>query len=45
MSREVLVRLSHPARGEIMTTGLGVKLSDTGEHTEELLLAYGYTPE
>ncbi|MGH8012707.1 MAG: CaiB/BaiF CoA transferase family protein [Candidatus Binataceae bacterium] len=54
-AREMLVRLLHPARGEILTTGLGVKLSETpgritrppllGEHTEEVLLAYGFSAD
>ena len=54
-AREMLLRMPHPARGEFMTTGLGVKLSDTpgkvsrppllGEHTQEVLLAHGYTIE
>jgi crotonobetainyl-CoA:carnitine CoA-transferase CaiB-like acyl-CoA transferase len=52
-AREMLVKLAHPALGEIKTTGLGVKLSDTpgqirrpplvGEHTEEVLSAQGFT--
>jgi CoA:oxalate CoA-transferase len=52
-AREMLVRLPHPARGEILTTGLSVKLSETpgritrppllGEHTEEVLRAYGFS--
>jgi formyl-CoA transferase/CoA:oxalate CoA-transferase len=54
-SREMLLRLSHPVRGEIMTTGLGVKLSETpghvtrppllGEHTAEVLAARGFSNE
>ena len=44
---------AHPVRGEIMTTGLGVKLSETpgyvtrpplvGEHTTEVLAARGFS--
>ena len=47
--------MAHPALGEFKTTGLGVKLGDTpgqvtrpplvGEHTEQVLLAHGYTRE
>ena len=54
-AREMLLRLPHPARGEIMTTGLGVKLAATpgairrppllGEHTEQVLSAYGYSAD
>lgn len=52
-AREMLLRMPHPARGEFMTTGLGVKLAETpgkvtrppllGEHTEGVLLAHGFT--
>jgi crotonobetainyl-CoA:carnitine CoA-transferase CaiB-like acyl-CoA transferase len=52
-ARAMLVRLTHPVHGEIKTTGLGVKLSETpgaltrppllGEHTDEVLTAHGYT--
>jgi crotonobetainyl-CoA:carnitine CoA-transferase CaiB-like acyl-CoA transferase len=54
-AREMLVRLPHPVRGEIMTTGLGVKLSETpgritrpplvGEHTAEVLAACGFSDQ
>jgi crotonobetainyl-CoA:carnitine CoA-transferase CaiB-like acyl-CoA transferase len=54
-AREMLLRLAHPVRGEIMTTGLGVKLSETpgrvtrpplvGEHTAEVLGARGFSDE
>jgi crotonobetainyl-CoA:carnitine CoA-transferase CaiB-like acyl-CoA transferase len=54
-AREMLLRLPHPIHGEIKTTGLGVKLSETpghvtrppllGEHTNEVLSAHGYTVE
>lgn len=54
-AREMLLRMPHPARGEFMTTGLGVKLAETpgkvtrppllGEHTEEVLLAHGFKRE
>jgi crotonobetainyl-CoA:carnitine CoA-transferase CaiB-like acyl-CoA transferase len=54
-AREMLLRLPHPVRGEIMTTGLGVKLSETpghitrpplvGEHTVEVLSARGFSNE
>jgi crotonobetainyl-CoA:carnitine CoA-transferase CaiB-like acyl-CoA transferase len=53
VAREMLLRLAHPVREEILTTGLAVKLSDTpgvitrppllGEHTDEVLYRYGYT--
>jgi crotonobetainyl-CoA:carnitine CoA-transferase CaiB-like acyl-CoA transferase len=52
-AREMLLRLAHPVHGEIKTTGLGVKLSETpgrvsrppllGEHTAEVLAAYGFS--
>ena len=52
-AREMLVKLAHPALGEFKTTGLGVKLSETpgritrpplvGEHTDEVLIAHGFT--
>jgi crotonobetainyl-CoA:carnitine CoA-transferase CaiB-like acyl-CoA transferase len=52
VAREMLLRLPHPVHGEIKTTGLGVKLSDTpggvtrpplpGEHTKEVLAARGF---
>jgi formyl-CoA transferase len=51
----MLLRLPYPVRGEIMTTGLGVKLSETlghvtrpplvGEHTTEVLTAGGFSHE
>jgi formyl-CoA transferase/CoA:oxalate CoA-transferase len=54
-TREMLLRLSHPVRGEIMTTGLGVKLFESpghvsrppllGEHTAEVLAARGFSNE
>jgi formyl-CoA transferase len=54
-AREMVLRLPHPVRGEIMTTGLGVKLSETpghvtrpplvGEHTAEVLAARGFSDE
>ena len=54
-AREMLLRLGHPVRGEIMTTGLGVKLSETpgqvtrpslvGEHTAEVLAARAFSNE
>lgn len=54
-ARQMLLGLPHPVRGEIMTTGLGVKLSETpghvtrppllGEHTTEVLTARGFTVE
>jgi crotonobetainyl-CoA:carnitine CoA-transferase CaiB-like acyl-CoA transferase len=50
-AREMLLKLPHPVRGEVQTTGLAVKLSETpgeitrppllGEHTDEVLLAAG----
>jgi crotonobetainyl-CoA:carnitine CoA-transferase CaiB-like acyl-CoA transferase len=52
-AREMLVKMAHPTIGEFKTTGLGVKLSETpgritrpplvGEHTENVLLANGFT--
>jgi len=54
-AREMLLRLPHPVRGEFLTTGLGVKLSETpghvtrpplvGEHTAEVLAARGFSDE
>ena len=54
-AREMLVRMAHPVIGEFKTTGLGVKLATTpgqirrpplvGEHTEEVLRAYGYSAD
>ena len=54
-ARETLLRLSHLVRGEIMTTGLGAKLSETpghvtrpplvGEHTAEVLAARAFSNE
>ena len=53
--REMLLKMAHPVIGEFKTTGLGVKLAETpgrvsrpplvGEHTEEVLLAHGYTAD
>ena len=55
VSRRRTLRLAHPVHGEIKTTGLGVKLSETpgsvsrppllGEHTDEVLGAHGYTTQ
>jgi crotonobetainyl-CoA:carnitine CoA-transferase CaiB-like acyl-CoA transferase len=52
-AREMLLRMPHPAHGEFLTTGLGVKLAETpgrvarppvlGEHTDEVLRACGYS--
>jgi crotonobetainyl-CoA:carnitine CoA-transferase CaiB-like acyl-CoA transferase len=49
----MMLTLAHPVHGQIKTTGLGVKLSRTpgnikrppllGEHTDEVLIAHGYT--
>jgi crotonobetainyl-CoA:carnitine CoA-transferase CaiB-like acyl-CoA transferase len=53
-AREMLLRLSHLVRGEIMTTGPGMKLSETpdhvtlplvGEHTAEVLAARVFSNE
>jgi crotonobetainyl-CoA:carnitine CoA-transferase CaiB-like acyl-CoA transferase len=54
-AREMLLRLPHPARGTVMTTGLAAKLGETpghvsrpplpGEHTAEILSAHGYGAE
>jgi crotonobetainyl-CoA:carnitine CoA-transferase CaiB-like acyl-CoA transferase len=52
-AREMMLRLDHPVRGEIKTTGLGVKLGATpgrvsrppllGEHTAAVLEAAGFS--
>src|SRR5215472_7185138 len=52
-AREMLLKMPHPVIGEFLTTGLAVKLADTpgkvtrpplaGEHTDEVLLAHGYS--
>lgn len=52
-AREMLLKMPHPVLGEIRTTGLAVKLAETpgnisrpplaGEHTDEVLLASGYS--
>ncbi len=52
-AREMVLRLAHPVLGEIQTTGLPSKLSDTpgkitrpplaGEHTREVLAAAGFS--
>src|SRR5258707_1308857 len=54
-AREMLLKLPHPELGEYLTTGLAAKLEATpgkitrpplvGEHTDEVLTAYGYSPE
>ena len=54
-AREMLLKLPHPVLGEVLTTGLAVKLSETpgkisrppvgGEHTDEVLLGYGYSKD
>ncbi len=54
-AREMMLRLPHPVRGTIMTTGLAVKLAETpghvrrppltGEHTDEVLSAHGYAAD
>jgi crotonobetainyl-CoA:carnitine CoA-transferase CaiB-like acyl-CoA transferase len=51
-AREMLLRIPHPGRGEFMTAGLPVKLSDTpgaiarppmiGEHTAAVLARFGF---
>jgi crotonobetainyl-CoA:carnitine CoA-transferase CaiB-like acyl-CoA transferase len=53
LAREMMLRMPHPVRGEFLTTGLAVKLSETpgrvdrpplvGEHTAEVLSARGYS--
>ncbi len=53
-AREMLLKLPHPELGEYLTTGLAAKLESTpgtitrpplvGEHTDEILTAFGYTP-
>jgi len=52
-AREMLLRMPHPVLGEFLTTGLAIKLSETpgkvarppltGEHTDDVLLAHGYS--
>ena len=52
-AREMLLKMPHPVLGEFQTTGLAAKLADTpgkitrppllGEHTDEVLLAHGYS--
>ncbi len=52
-AREMLLKMPHPVIGEYLTTGLAVKLAETpgkitrpplaGEHTDEVLLAHGYS--
>ncbi len=52
-AREMLLKLPHPTLGAFLTTGLAAKLSATpgrvtrppllGEHTDEVLLAHGYS--
>jgi crotonobetainyl-CoA:carnitine CoA-transferase CaiB-like acyl-CoA transferase len=52
-AREMVLRLAHPVLGEIRTTGLPAKLSETpgkitrpplaGEHTREVLAAAGFS--
>ncbi len=54
-AREMLLKMPHPVIGEYLTTGLAVKLGETpgkitrpplaGEHTDEVLLAHGYSGE
>lgn len=54
-AREMMLRLDHPVRGEIKTTGLGVKLGATpgrvsrppllGEHTAAVLEAAGFNAD
>ena len=54
-AREMLLKMPHPVLGEFRTTGLAVKLGDTpgkitrpplvGEHTDEVLLAHGYSAD
>ncbi len=55
-SRNMAVELEHPKAGAIRNIGVAVKLSDTpgsvrtpapllGEHTEEVLAQFGYSPE
>jgi crotonobetainyl-CoA:carnitine CoA-transferase CaiB-like acyl-CoA transferase len=54
-ARDMLLRMPHPVLGQFLTTGLAVKLADTpgkitrpplpGEHTDEVLLAHGYSAD
>ncbi len=54
-AREMLLKMPHPQLGEYLTTGLAAKLEATpgkitrpplvGEHTDEVLTAYGYSVE
>ena len=55
VAREMLLKMPHPVLGEFQTTGLAAKLADTpgkitrpplvGEHTDEVLLAHGYSAD
>lgn len=55
-ARELIVEMEHPVIKNLRVPGFPVKLSDTpatarrhppllGEHTDEILLEYGYSPE
>ena len=54
-AREMLLKMPHPQLGEYLTTGLAAKLEATpgkvtrpplvGEHTDEVLVAHGYSAE
>ena len=54
-AREMLQKMPHPELGEYLTTGLAAKLEATpgkitrpplvGEHTDEVLVAHGYSAE
>ena len=56
LARNMLVEIEHPVAGLIKNIGIPVKLSDTpgtirrpaptlGQHTDEILVQFGYTQE
>jgi len=55
-AREMVLEMAHPLLGTVRQLGVSIKLSDTpgkvrsfaplvGQHTQEVMLALGYTPE